>query len=97
MEANKTHTTEQPLLKRSLVSYRIAYDGPTPARTAIVQSLSTKEKGTVVVRHVYPIQGEQVAIVHANVYKDGKVADAVERKNMLAKQQPKAEAPAENA
>jgi ribosomal protein S24E len=91
MEATKIQTTEQPLLKRSMVVYRIAYEGATPARTAIVQSLSTKEKGTVVVTNVHTINGEQAAYVHCNVYKDAAVAKAVERANMLAKQSPKAE------
>jgi ribosomal protein S24E len=92
MESTKLHTTEQPLLKRKTVVYRIAFEGTTPARTAIVQSLSTKEKGTIVVTQILPENGQQVAIVHAHVYSDAVVAAAVERENLLAKQQPKAEA-----
>jgi ribosomal protein S24E len=89
MEVTKLETIQQPLLKRSVVVYRVAYEGATPARTALVQSLSTKEKGAVVVTHVYPLNGQQVAMVHAHVYADEKVRDAVERSNLVAKQQPK--------
>jgi ribosomal protein S24E len=89
MDSNKTHSTEQPLLKRTVNTYRIAYEGATPARTAIVQHLASKEKGTVVVKTIYVQTGEQVAIVTACIYKDEKVANAVERANLLAKQQPK--------
>ena len=92
MDSNKIHTTEQPLLKRTLTTYRIAYEGATPARTAIVQHLSSKEKGTVVVKTIKVNNGEQSAIVTACIYKDAAVAQAVERANLLAKQQPKAEA-----
>ena len=91
MESTKLQTTEQPLLKRSAIVFRVAFEGATPARTAIVQSLSAKEKGTVVVHHVYTIQGAQTALVHAHVYKDTSVPSFVERANLLAKQQPKAE------
>jgi ribosomal protein S24E len=92
MEATKLETIQQPLLKRAVVTYRVAYDGATPSRVQLVQSISSKEKGTVVVTHVYTQQGQQTAIVHAHVYSDTKVSGAVERANLIAKQHPKAEA-----
>ncbi len=96
MESNKIHHIEQPLLKREVATYRVAYEGATPARTAVVQHLSSKEKGKVVVTSIKAQNGEQVALVSAHIYKDEKVAGAVERSNLLAKQQPKAEKPAES-
>jgi ribosomal protein S24E len=89
MESTKTETIQQPLLKRAAVTYRVAFEGATPARTAIVQHLSNKEKGAaIVVTHIFPINGQQAAIVHAHVYTDEKVRDAVERANLVSKQQP---------
>lgn len=98
MESTKTETIDQPLLKRTAVVYRVAFEGATPARTALVQHLSGKEKGTVVVTNVYPRNGQQVATVHAHVYADDNVRDSVERANLIAKQQPpKKEEAAESA
>jgi ribosomal protein S24E len=90
MESTRVQATEQPLLKRTHAAYRISYEGATPSRTSVVQHLSSKEKGTVVVTHLYTQQGQQVAHVECYIYKDAAVAKAVTRENLLAKQQPKA-------
>lgn len=86
MESTTTFTQHQPLLKRTLHTYRIAYEGATPKRTDIVNHLSSKEKGTVVVTHIYPLNGEPVAIVHSHVYADAAIAAGVENSKLLAKQ-----------
>lgn len=95
MDISKISEHKQPLLKRSLVTYRVATEGATPSRIQLVQSISTKEKGTVIVTNVYQLAGEPAAIVHCHVYSDNAVAALVERSNLIAKQQPKVEAAAE--
>lgn len=97
MELNKIHSAEQPLLKRSQRVYRVTVDGPTPSRIALAQAIGAKEKGTVVVSHVYTETGAQSALVHAAVYHDAAVAESLERANLLAKQKPKQEATTESA
>jgi len=90
--------TKQPLLKRTVSVHRVAYDGATPKRTFFVDQLTKKTKATVIVTHVYTINGQQTALVHANIYQDAGVAAAVERQSLLTKQQEKAaEKPAELA
>jgi ribosomal protein S24E len=95
MDSTRLQITEQPALRRSAVVYKILVDGATPARTAVAQHLATKEKGTVVVPHLYPTTGRQAVLAHAFVYKDASTAAALTRPNLLAKQQPKAEPKAE--
>ncbi len=92
MESTKLSSHAQPALKRAQNAYRIVYEGATPARVSIVQHLSTKEKGAVVVTHIYTETGNQSAVVNAYVYSDEKVAAAITNDKMLAKQQPKAAA-----
>jgi ribosomal protein S24E len=95
MDFNKISKKEQPLLKRSEAVYTVACDGATTSRLQIAQSLSAKEKGTVVVTHIYPHNGGQTATVHARIYHDEAVAASLERANMLAKQKPKPAAEAQ--
>ena len=92
MELRKLRSVERPLLSRTDAVYSLTVEGATPSRIAIAQSLSSKEKGTVVVTHVTTQAGSQTSVVHARIYKDDKIAAAVERANLLAKQQPKVEA-----
>ncbi len=92
MESTKIQEVKQPLLKRTEAVYRIAFEGATPARTAIVQHLSSKEKGTVIVKSIKNHQGQQTLIATVSIYTDDKVAQSVERGNLIAKQQPKAAA-----
>lgn len=84
--------TKQPLLHRTVAIYSVSYDGATPKRIDLVKQIAKKTKGTVVVTHIYPVSGQQAALVHAHIYHDDTVSAAVERKNLLAKQQPKAAA-----
>jgi small subunit ribosomal protein S24e len=92
MDLNKIHSSEQPLLKRTDVTYRVAYENVTPSRHQLVALISKKEKGTVVVAHVYAHAGETIATVHARVYADEATAKAVEQGKLLAKQKPEAPA-----
>jgi len=89
MELNKTHTAALPLLKRHDVTYRVAFDGPTPSRLKLVDAISKKEKGQVVVASIKPRSGEQVVVVNARIYADGAIATEVEQEKMLTKQKPK--------
>ncbi len=89
MELNKTHSVSVPLLKRTDVTYRVAFDGPTPNRLKLVEAIHKKEKGMVVVASIQPRSGEQVVIVTARVYADEAIANEVEQEKMLAKQKPK--------
>lgn len=97
MDLNKIHEAAQPLLKRTDVTYRVAYDAVTPSRHQLVELISKKEKGYVVVAHVYPHAGETTATVHARVYSDEATAKAVEQGKLLAKQRPEAPVPAAEA
>jgi small subunit ribosomal protein S24e len=94
MELNKIRTTEKPLLKRTDITYRIAYEGATPKRLDLVAAIAAKEKGLVIVRHVYALSGESIALVEASVYRDEAIAKAVEQPKLLAKQRPAAPAEA---
>jgi ribosomal protein S24E len=95
MELNKISKTDKPLLKRSEFVYTVAASGATPSRAALAQAIGAQEKGTVVVTHIYPATGAQAARVHARVYHDAATAGTLERANLLTKQKPKGEAPAE--
>mgnify|MGYP006358457651 CR=1 FL=1 len=76
---------EQPLLNRLSVVYKITTDGPTTKRLDLVNAIAAKEKGTVVVTHIYPLTGQQASIVHARIYKNDEAAQ-VEQARMLTKQ-----------
>jgi len=88
MELTQLTTTTNTVLGRTDATFRVAYEGATPSRHAVVDSLSKKHKGLVLVRHVYTRAGEQAAVIHASVYSDEKTATAVEQAKLLAKQRP---------
>jgi ribosomal protein S24E len=94
MEITKTASTTNAVLKRTDATYRVVYEGATPSRHAVVDAIAKKEKGLVIVRHVYTGAGEQVATVVASVYADAAIAGVVERANLITKQKPAAAAPA---
>ena len=88
MELTQLTTTTNTVLKRTDATFRVAYEGATPSRLALVDAIAKKHKGLVIIRHVYTRAGEQAAVVHASVYADEKVAHSVEQVKLLAKQKP---------
>jgi ribosomal protein S24E len=86
-------STHNPLLARIDTLYRVAFTGATPSRHAIVQSLnanerSAKEKGLVIVRHIYVRSGDHEATILVSTYTDPMVAENVERASLIKKQTP---------
>lgn len=79
MDVNIQHKEEKPLLHRTDVRVRVAYEGATPQRMQLrdtVASAVKAEAGNVIIRRISTEFGKQAALVEASVYKD---AAALER------------------
>ena len=73
MDVNVQHKEEKPLLHRTDVRVRVAYQGATPQRQSLRDSVASALKAPadhVVVRRITTEFGNQAALVEASVYKD---------------------------
>ncbi|MBW2983325.1 hypothetical protein KY327_03395 [Candidatus Woesearchaeota archaeon] len=88
---------EQPLLGRTLLTARMAFEGATPdrkkVRVALAKAAKVKEE-QLIVRSMKSGFGAQELDIDAAVYKKLDDAKAVEHKSLMAKHAP-AEKPAE--
>ena len=88
---------EQPLLGRTLLTARMAFEGATPGRkkvrTELAKAAKVKEE-QLIVRSMKSGFGAQELNIDAAVYKKLDDAKAVEHKSLMAKHAP-AEKPAE--
>ncbi|MFP4524679.1 MAG: hypothetical protein ACLFO2_05240 [Candidatus Woesearchaeota archaeon] len=90
---------EQPLLGRTLLTARMAFEGATPdrkkVRAELAKAAKVKEE-QLIVRSMKSGFGERELDIDAAVYKKLDDAKAVEHKSLMAKHAP-AEKPAEEA
>jgi len=85
MDVSVQHKEEKPLLHREDVVVRVAYEGATPKRTELRDTIAHTLKATadmVIVRRISTIFGKQAAIVNASVYKEKKALEQFEPKHM---------------
>jgi ribosomal protein S24E len=85
MDVNIQHKEEKPLLHRTDVRARVAYEGATPQRQALRDSLAHAVKAPaehVIIRQISTEFGKQAAIVTASVYKDAAALEQFEPKHM---------------
>jgi ribosomal protein S24E len=85
MDVNIQHKEDKPLLHRTDVRVRVAYEGATPQRQAIKDSVAHALKQPaehVVIRQVKTEFGKQAALVVASYYKDVKALESFEPRHM---------------
>jgi ribosomal protein S24E len=85
MDVNIQHKEEKPLLHRTDFTARVAYEGATPQRAALKESVAGALKQTadhVIIRQVKTEFGKQAAIVMGSYYKDAKVLEEFEPRHM---------------
>lgn len=85
MDINIQHKEEKPLLHRTDVTVRVAYEGATPQRSALREAIAHALKASadhVVVRQIQTEFGKQAATVQVSVYKDSKALESFEPKHM---------------
>lgn len=91
MDVNIQHKEEKPLMHRTDVRARVAYEGATPTRQAIRDSVAHTLKApveTLVIRQISTEFGKQAAIVTASVYKDAAALEQFEPKHMKKRHNP---------
>ena len=85
MEVTIQHKEEKPLLHRTDVRARVAYEGATPQRTQLRDKLESELKTTaknVIVRRIATEFGNQAVVVEASVYKDEQALEQYEPGHM---------------
>lgn len=85
MDVNVQHKEEKPLLHRTDVRARVAYEGATPQRAQLRDKLAHELKAQaphVIVRRVTTEFGKQAVIVEASVYKTAEALELFEPKHM---------------
>jgi ribosomal protein S24E len=85
MEVSIQHKEEKPLLHRTDLRARVAYEGATPQRQALRDSVAHAVKAPaehVIIRQISTEFGKQAAIVSASVYKDTAALEQFEPKHM---------------
>jgi len=91
---------EQPLLKRTVIKARIAFEGKTPSRQEVrrklAKALKAKEE-LLIIKHIYTGFGERSAEIHAALYERLEDAKAVEHAKLLEKHVVKEEQQEEEA
>jgi len=94
----------RPLLKMTEIEARMTFEGATPTKQAVVQSLAARLKTKpelVIVHEIRTTYGEQSAIVFARAYADRQALELVEHESMVKKhafadkKSPSTEKPAE--
>jgi small subunit ribosomal protein S24e len=85
MDVNVQHKEEKPLLNRTDVRARVAYEGATPQRQSLRDSVAHALKAPadhVVVRRITTEFGKQAAIVEASIYKSVEALESFEPQHM---------------
>jgi ribosomal protein S24E len=85
MDVNVQHKEEKPLLQRTDVKVRVAYQGATPQRNSLRDSVAHALKAPaehVIIRKIETEFGNQSALVEASVYKDAKAIEQFEPRHM---------------
>ena len=85
MDVNIQHKEEKSLLHRTDFKARIAYEGATPQRAAVKESVAHALKQPaehIIVRQVRTEFGKQAAIVSGSYYKDAAVLEQFEPRHM---------------
>jgi len=85
MEINIQHKEEKPLLQRTDITARVAYEGATPQRAALREHVAAALKAPadhLIIRQITTEFGKQAAIVHASLYADTKMLEQFEPKHM---------------
>ncbi len=85
MDVNVQHKEEKPLLQRTDVTARVAYEGATPQRQALKDSVAHALKAPadhVIIRKITTEFGKQAAIVEASVYKEATAIEKFEPRHM---------------
>ena len=95
MEINILNERQVPLLSRKRVNFEVLYGKePTPKKDDVLKLISEKLKISnelIHINHIYPKFGEHKAKVIANIYKDIKELNFVEKINKKPKVEKKAE------
>ena len=84
MDVNIQHKEEKPLLHRTDVTVRVAYEGATPQRAKLREEVASALKAPadhIIIRQIKTEFGKQAAIVSASVYKDAKMLEQFEPKH----------------
>jgi small subunit ribosomal protein S24e len=103
MDIQIQHQEERPLLHRKDITARVTYEGATPQRTTLRDSIAHALKTQadhMIIRQIRTEFGKQAAIVTASAYKDAKALEQFEPKHMkkrhgMLKEKKKEEAPTE--
>jgi small subunit ribosomal protein S24e len=85
MDVNIKSKTEKPLLSRTDVQARVAYEGATPKREALRDSLASalkKPADQVIVRRITTEFGKQAVQVEASVYESKEMIEKFEPQHM---------------
>ena len=85
MDVNVQHKEEKPLLHRSDVRVRVAYEGATPSRTTLKETVAGVIKAPVehvVIRQIKTEFGKQAATINVSVYKDVESLNQFEPRHM---------------
>jgi small subunit ribosomal protein S24e len=85
MDVNVQQREEKPLLQRTDVKVRVAYEGATPKRQALRDQVAHALKQPVehiIIRKVDTEFGHQAAIISASVYADAKAIEQFEPRHM---------------
>jgi small subunit ribosomal protein S24e len=85
MDVTIQHKEEKPLLQRTDVRARVAYEGATPQRLALRDSVAhaLKAEATHIIVHRITTEfGKQAAIVEASVYKSVEALESFEPAHM---------------
>ena len=85
MDVSVQHKEEKPLLSRTDIKVRVAYEGATPKRADLKVSVAHTMKvpaENVIIRKITTEFGKQAAIVNASAYKDAKALEQFEPKHL---------------
>jgi ribosomal protein S24E len=88
MEIEIKKERETPLLSRRRVTAMVKFEGATPSRQKIRESIAKKTGSTeelTVVKHIYPRFGSEGAKVIAHIYSKEEDKNRVEREYLLKK------------
>ena len=85
MDVNVQHKEEKPLLHRTDVKVRVAYEGATPQRQALRDSVAHALKAPaehLIIRRIETEFGKQAVLVAVSVYQDAASLEQFEPRHM---------------
>lgn len=87
---------EKSALPRKEIECVVTYEGVTPSRAQLVQSISSKTKAKntlIIVKNIYTTYGDKTAKINAYIYDNEEAMNAIEYAKMVEKNKPKAPEP----